>query len=433
MRISSLPILGLLMIFCHDSYAQEIACKLSPELLRLYPKVYPISGGGTSYYKIFGQQKQEGLVDSTGKVVLDPSYKYIGNISGNFLTVKLSNGSYQLMNISSGEKIALPYEAVSPDIQDGTITVRKDKGPQLIDLQNNILIPEGMFTSHSDAAEGLIPVQQGTLYGYADYHGKIVVPPKYYYADGFFNGLGLVYSANGDSQLEGLVNRAGHEVLPPVYRKILYVDVNMSVEDTTGKTALFKRDGTQITPFIYDNIYDQTNDHYVVGTRDHADFLLDTNGRETFKSEYLQLNNDGGPSGLIKNSFVIASNYNSDGILKYGLIKYDGTVVLPLFYDFLDGFGDEELIMLPPGTEKYGTIDYQGREVLKPQYDEILMKTASGYVVRLEDKIGVIDKSGKILIPFKYDSLADDRPLCLISLRTGDTVDYYNQNLVKIP
>ena len=412
-------------------YAQEIFCSLPDQVIKAHGKIYPIKGGGNKYFKIYRQPKLEGLIDSTGKFILPASFKYIGNIANGYVTARLPNDAFVLINLSTGRRLPLPYQAVSPDILDGTITVKHNNAPQLIDLKNNILIPSGKFQSLADPSEGLLPVLKNGLYGFADYRGNVVIPCKYYYVDSFYKGRAIVYAGNKDQQLEGMVDKQGNELLKPIYKRLLMVEENISVQDTSGKIAVFNKEGNRLTSFIYSHIYDDTKDDYVIASRDGADFLMNSEGKEMFKSEYLGLNKDNGIAGPVKNGYIIAHQYNSDGQLKYGVLKFDGSIVLPLQYDFLDGFGQTELVMLPARTEKYGSIDYQGSIVLQPKYDEVLLKAGKGYVVRLDEKIGVVDQKGKILIPFLYDALADDQPMCLLSLRKGTQTHYYDLNFTK--
>ncbi len=93
----------------------------------------------------------------------------------------------------------------------------------LLDTRGNeVRFPEGIMAS-SGVHEGLLRIEReaqegessawGTLYGFARPDGSILIPPKYDYAEDFYNGYAAVYK---DGKW-GHIDEAGCEIVPPVY------------------------------------------------------------------------------------------------------------------------------------------------------------------------------------------------------------------------
>lgn len=88
------------------------------------------------------------------------------------------------------------------------------------------------FASAVYAQQNLIPIQQGTKWGYADAQGNIVVEPVYSQVSRFADGYGAVYDENGKV---GLVESTGKVVIEPKYD---YIDLC-----SEGIVAVYMFDG----------------------------------------------------------------------------------------------------------------------------------------------------------------------------------------------
>ena len=105
---------------------------------------------------------------------------------------------------------------------------------------------------------------------------------------------------------------------------------------------------------------------------------------------------------------------------KYGFVDKSGNEVIPCKYDgvspFYEGFaevriGDREIAddlgngyaFLRKEFGKCGFVDKTGKEVIPCKYDEVQSFSEGLACVELNDKSGFIDKSGNVVIPFNYD------------------------------
>lgn len=83
---------------------------------------------------------------------------------------------------------------------------------------------------------------------------------------------------------------------------------------------------------------------------------------------------------------------------KYGYIDAGGVMRVKSRYDEADEFSDGLAMFRDPLTLKWGFIDINGLVKLKPQYDDAMRFREGLALVRIGDKSGYVDKSGKMVI-----------------------------------
>ena len=81
---------------------------------------------------------------------------------------------------------------------------------------------------------------------------------------------------------------------------------------------------------------------------------------------------------------------------KYGLIDYNGKVVIDSIYDDLITISDD--LLIAGKNNKYGVIKATGGSITEIKYDFVYAYDGY-YVVKEEDKIGVLDSKGNVLVP----------------------------------
>lgn len=262
--------------------------------------------------------------------------------------------------------------------------------------------------------EGLAPVYQGKLMGYIDTKGKEVVPVIYeedYITDEFTGGVAIV-TKNG---LSGLVDKTGKLVLPLEYKRISSFSEGIAeVQNSAGKIGFIDTKGKAITPIQYS--------------------LLNLLGGIKCVNGMIPVRNEAGKSGYIDKTgkLVVPFNYEevynfSDGMGKVktrynGRVSYvntKGEIAIPEKYNdgtiFMDGLAFVNLGAMAKsmysGLEggKWGVIDKTGKEVIPVQYDQI-ESTRNGLVVVRNgkypnEKKGLLDKNGKIILPVEFNDI----------------------------
>lgn len=157
-----------------------------------YGTIYPfVNGLGVAMKRDSAGNARWGVIDTLGKVVVPFRF---GGISGTF------SGEY--VACQEHDAVDLYLEGLEEDYN--TWYVYNRKGEQ---------VGKSLYELWDDFSEGLIVVQKGEQYGFADPTGEIVIPATFDWACGFQNGLAWVKQ----DSLCGFIDRAGKVVIPLKY------------------------------------------------------------------------------------------------------------------------------------------------------------------------------------------------------------------------
>ena len=94
---------------------------------------------------------------------------------------------------------------------------------------------------------------------------------------------------------------------------------------------------------------------------------------------------------------------------KYGLINFDGKEVIPTEYDEITVIPQIENSFKVKKDNKYGIVDSDGKTVIQAQYADIDVlgkDNKSGFIVKTDNgKYGIVDYSNTLILEAKYDSV----------------------------
>ena len=190
---------------------------------------------------------------------------------------------------------------------------------------------------------------------------------------------------------KGVKNNKGEIIIKPEYdfvysfaQGIIAVNKGGSIYDEEanadgGKWGFFNFSGNEITPLKYDNARPLSN---------------------SIQNPFVAVNIGCNGSGL---------GYCSDGL--WGIIDKTGEEIVSLKYNYIETalVSNETQVALVELNKKFGYIDAtNGKEITPIKYDEArLFRWNSVAKVRLNDKWGIIDKTGKELTPQIYDEISN--------------------------
>lgn len=294
--------------------------------------------------------------------------------------------------------------------------------------------------------QDMIPFRQGDLWGYSDPAGKIVIQPSYDNA-WFFTGDGIARV-----QLKGLfgfIDKTGAIKIKPQYTEA--GDFVMGVANVKLETKSFcinlegqpdecnAPDEDQYTdPDTFEHFttfsVDGKQKVIVTATGDTLEPLFD---RVEFTSRYLfpQTNHfaivwQNGMKGAYNEQGVAIvpvkykvmdildmESYKAQENNKWGVVKYDGTIVLPFEYDSIkkvtellykeDRLNKNDHFIVSKGG-KFGVVDHANVSILKPVYDQITIPDCScptEYVVSQNGLAGIYNYKGQVLIRLRYKKI----------------------------
>jgi hypothetical protein len=312
-------------------------------------------------------------------------------------------------------------------------------------------------------------VQKGTRYGVIDTHGHVVVPVQ---QPGYTSAVNdTTFMVNGDKR-KTLVDAHGHRLLPAFYREVTRIDTRdrpsclFQVSAVPGKWALYNRVTRSLTPFVYDDVSDTRIDGFLVTQQGALKGLYNLEGREVIPPRYNDIEAFDGYPGLLQvrqgkryglidtlGRVVLRPVYgNIWGVPDTAFVKVEthdveglaslsrGVLLAPRYESLHPLAGNNWLLVCTNGYRLYNSArgtsdtlpfhdvaladakgwlivyDTTGAHVYDPSthrfvgeaYDHIEAFDNRFAIVRKSDKAGLIDTTGRAVVPPLYDVLCKD-------------------------
>lgn len=286
--------------------------------------------------------------------------------------------------------------------------------------QGELVVP-CKYISVGKFYDGFARIDKGGAYGFVDTEGNEFLVGKYDTVRQFTGAgiapVGIFVRSSGKYTYYnwGLIDTTGQLVVPCENE-----DTQVSIKifpsglvswKRNGKYGLLGANGQEVTPFIYDHIYEFRVDYAPVEI-DNKQGLLDANGREVVPCIYDHV------SPL---SSYIVDGYAQDGMIrvelngKQGFVNTDGELVVPCKYDRVSNFsGGYAAVGIAVGEIpqygapecKWGIVNTAGQEVVPCQYDSTNFPSVSDglLVVQKGGKWGFVNTANKLVVPYKYDA-----------------------------
>lgn len=246
----------------------------------------------------------------------------------------------------------------------------------------------------------LFPIIQDRKMGYIDKNGKIVITPKYTYADDFYEGLARVrVGGRKPSSLHendmtkggkyGFIDTKGDFVIKPIY----------------DYAANFGNGKAEVRMSGLKPLYIDKRGKYIKVNRNLNNQNFGNNVLTYKNKRYTKVNNV--PNTYINGTSKIHIDKFYQGLArieqnnKTGLIDKTGKTIIPIKYDYISEFREGLAVVVL--NKKYGFINQQGEIVIQPQFKDACTFSEGYADVNINDKVGYIDKKGNIAIPTQYD------------------------------
>lgn len=255
--------------------------------------------------------------------------------------------------------------------------------------------------------DGLAEVQKIVLidkkpvyrYGFIDGTGKMVIQPKYEKVYSFSFGVSWVKEAGDEGYY--LINTKGDRLTKTSWKKVGYFIEGFSeVFDEEGKSGFVNRKGELVIPIQYLGTCFSEGYACVMPyhSKEEKYGFIDTTGKVVIPFQYKQAGTSSFENGECRvqiNGVTCLINKKGEVVFKPTLTKntmgfYNGLSASYTKYETRGGWGF-----------------YNRKNVwlIKPQYDNATSFDHGFSTVEKAGKYGVIDTTGKIIIPIKYESL----------------------------
>ena len=365
------------------------------------------------YAVIKNDNKPVGMLNEKLKINFLEGYSDIGFFNSDIYTYIKKDGKYGLVDRSGKVVIEPKYDRLYYNAyrnEDHYSVAELDGKEFAIDLQEKVVL-DGNFSSVSSKGNNLFEVKFEDRKGLIRLDSSYLLEPKYkriYEND-------RLYIVELDDKKQGLLNSDGETLLEPIYDSISRDSAGYDVV-LNGKHNRVNRKGEYLYPQFYDEAksvgrYDnlvrvKLNNHYGLIYRDKQvlDVSYDSIANVFHRDRGLLIIEKEGKFGLYKNTDqVLPTQYDAiaPAELKITQEKAEsqrgvnslvssGTVIWLGENRNKNNTKARELLLLSKDN-KYGLISADLQIHLPPQFDELEPVARDMYKVRLGDKYALLD------------------------------------------
>lgn len=449
-----------------------------------------------------------GMIDSLGNLVFPVAYQYIEKFGPNFLVKKnnlfgmidqesrpilplayeaASTRNEQVIVFTKNKKISCIYDVKNKSIHNlndydwidenrlddfelekngGLVQVRKNGKTGLINQKHEQVVPPIYDYASPVFRDGMLRVNLDKKWGFLDTKGKEVIPCKYDDATDFNEGRATVirnrskacinnkgeetsgcnYTLSewgndeelGDrgtyikgrqvlkrGYLYGIANKNGQLIVPLIYetilgigiygRNILYHQEFYKVRKQ-GKWGVIDKNGKEILPCIYDKVDDYKGESGLIIVEKNEQFgLLDMSFKWVVPCRYEELS----PVKLQGKIW-----FREKGL--WGLMDKDLHILIPPQYEHFSWIHDGRIQVAK--SKRYGIIDTTGKIIIPVSYEALADQFHNGLIIAMKDKKwGALDSNHIMVIPFVYDEIRNFYKQ-ITGVKKGTKFGFINRN-----
>jgi len=376
-----------------------------------------------------------GIVNAKGDIILPLQYK-----------IDLNHYYYERNNWEGlntiGEKFFKSKNNLLIASKLGEDDFYSPMGTGIIDIEANEIIPfyyEEIYIS--DFTAKYYCVKKKERWGIVDSKNKVIIPFIYDYINITLNKNEIYFIAfNKDKG--GLLNELGEVVIPFEYSFIGNFDSKNRVPVSKGLTyGIVDMNNFICIPFEYGNLLEYNEGLTRVRKFDLKELEYYINSNNIIDSVFIKsftssinIHPDYGSYGITFTPSSLSDQVLSPDLRKKFYYNNFRFITESYYYNY-----EEFAIKCVLGSNwqdkidqtKYGYIDYNGNLVIDYQYDEA-GKFKDGYaIVEYDEKSGLLNKSGKVIIPIKYDRIVKVEGFDLFKVRINNVWNYIDLNGVE--
>lgn len=340
---------------------------------------------------------------------------------------KSKTGKYGFIDKDSIIKIPFIYDFINP-FDENKLAYVKDKGKELyIDVKGEIIIPEN-YTELGLFSEGLVSAKKNGKFGFIDASGETAISFLYDSAGFFCQGLALV----SKNKKYGFIDKEGKEIIPVIYSSAWHSQTDsIVIISNDEKWAFVNNNGKFLSDFVYDKVftgYKNMIPSVVNGDKTtyfkNGAVLVLRNKKYEFLNEKIE-------SAFPENKFDSASVFDTykNAIVKrsgkYGIINSDGIAKAPIEYDFIKYFDTNHNSSEYYNARKGKVFHIYNKDLKKigeshqPIYNDFSVSTPVIIFRNLQEKYGMVNSNGNIVIPFEYEELYKQESGFIVGKRNG--------------
>lgn len=376
----------------------------------------------TSLFLPCREKERWGYINEQGQNMIPALYEE-ANLFSEGLAVCMRNGKYGYINKTGKTIIPFLYDDAEPFHNHTAVVGQLDKYG-LINRNGDLLIPVS-YDELNDPSEGICAAVLQGMSGYVKLDGKPLLPFQFEFTGDFKNGFAIV----GKEGYSGLLTAAGNYALEPKYDALTWLGSGLLLAEMNEKFGAINTVGEIVIPILYDGIGELSENRILIAKNGKCGFanrqgniVIPLNyrytesmlGNSVFKNAYVQLEYKGKITVLDSSGVKYTlPGFEQNGLpgnrlipvqrnRKWGFADLQGKLKIACTYDAVRPFqGDVALFRL---QNRIGVIDTAGNVIVAPVYDDIVFDRQV-FVIRKDGKSGLLNKEGNLLSPCIYDRL----------------------------
>ncbi len=337
-------------------------------------------------------------------------YKKTNSFRGDFALVGTSNRE-GVIDKNGRELIPchhIPYAISSPltlfDEERLAVENRDNNLHGYYDTEGNVAIPF-IYKRSGSFEGGHVPVErENGKWGVIDKNGNTVVPFKYDFISGFTDdGLAVAGKRKGDSSLsllKGMIDINGKEIIPLIYEEVERISDGFArVEDSDGNYSFFDKNGKKVfflgEKFAWASSF---SEGYAAvrerGTKKYG--FIDKTGKLIAPCIYDSYE----VFGSFEGGVAIVKKGEHWGLID---LKKRGAVIAPFSYEWISHHWNKKGWTVARKAGKFGVLDISGKEILPCSYQGAEVWGDGLIAIKRDGKFGFFDEKGKQITPYEYD------------------------------
>ncbi len=353
-----------------------------------------------------------GLIDPTGRLVLEHRYDFIQRFVDGIATTNLGGwmedglvrGGRWGYVAADGTVLVEPQYELALDVGDGRLTVVVDGKSGFLDLRGQVVVAP-RFDFALWHAGGLAVVEIDGRQGYVDRDGAVAIEPRFDEATSFEGAIAKVRIDEG----WGVIDRAGELVHEAVYERLGAIKDGAMWAVKDGECFVLTAAGEVLGGEGWEEINQVGEDGIWPVKRD---------------DEWRHLRPDGSVIGAgagFENALGFlggTARVLADG--RWGFVDREGALVIAHRFEDACGFVEERAIV--KGEAGWEAIDRSGARIGPGGFDAATSFAGGMARVQQGDRWGYLDRDGGLAIAPRFDwcgDFADDRAPVLAADRAA--------------
>lgn len=255
----------------------------------------------------------------------------------------------------------------------------------------------------SSKPSALFPVEVDGKYGYIDKTGKMVITPKFNYADDFSEGMAIIRVGNDETGSFAYIDTSGKTVIKPKFKGAGIFSEGVAIADDGKGKGVIDKSGKYLFRLKFQTgeteCFSEGLAAVSLGWKDHYGNyygFIDKNNKVIIPGKYHKARKFSEGLAAVEVYGKGKKRWGKSGYID----KNDKWIIPPQFY--MAGDFNEGVAQVYPEKEKCGFIDKKGSWVVPPFFERCGDFSEGLAGVMIEGKFGYINKKGEVLITPKF-------------------------------